>query len=338
MATSWVTSRRAVNEVRILFEKHAQIVQEIDGGSDLGEDLIVSLTEGGIRTGDRILVQVKGGVSFRRSSGGYAISVRKHRQDWIYSSIPVICIVYDPELRKLFWINATQKLRESAESRLTSTSIVLEEHSVLDDRSTDAVLRTLRTYIIETGCTPEVGSRMRSGRRHRGGAVVADGPIGGVPNPVFSPISEWVERSRLLLMRIAIVMCFIVIVGAFVLMWPTLWWFAEPSMGSKAWMWALMVVGFTPLCIAIARSEIAAGRSGRLPVVFSYFYAIPTYIAINLKLGIVDLSDGLRAAFVATIPSLIKYTLFGFIGVYVARELARRRRVRAAYGSQDPDH
>ncbi|WJD98279.1 DUF4365 domain-containing protein [Streptomyces antimycoticus] len=65
------------HETRALLERHGHIVQEVEGGSDFGEDLYVSFVRNGRRTGDLIAVQVKGGLSFRRASG-YAVSTKKH--------------------------------------------------------------------------------------------------------------------------------------------------------------------------------------------------------------------------------------------------------------------
>lgn len=48
--------RAGVNALRALLEDHDQIVQEIDGGNDYGEDLFVMLTRDGERTGVTIAV------------------------------------------------------------------------------------------------------------------------------------------------------------------------------------------------------------------------------------------------------------------------------------------
>ncbi|MEU6013615.1 DUF4365 domain-containing protein [Streptomyces sp. NPDC047515] len=66
--------RAGVNALRTLLEAHDQIVQEIDGGNDFGEDLFVMLTREGERTGSSITVQVKSGDKYKRANG-YAIEV-----------------------------------------------------------------------------------------------------------------------------------------------------------------------------------------------------------------------------------------------------------------------
>ncbi|MFJ6776694.1 DUF4365 domain-containing protein, partial [Kitasatospora sp. NPDC091257] len=95
----------------MLLEEHDQIVQEIDGGNDYGEDLLVMLTEGGYRTGVCVAIQVKSGQKYKRSNG-YAIPVDGHVEDWRNSIIPVFGVVYDVDSRKLFWVNISRVLQE----------------------------------------------------------------------------------------------------------------------------------------------------------------------------------------------------------------------------------
>ncbi|MFF7025732.1 DUF4365 domain-containing protein [Streptomyces klenkii] len=105
------TERAGVNEFRALLESAGHIVQEIDGGNDYGEDCYLSFTEHGERAGDIVAVQVKSGGAYR-SGVGYRIPCRDHVEDWTRSRIPVIGVVYDPELKKLFWVNMTEYLLE----------------------------------------------------------------------------------------------------------------------------------------------------------------------------------------------------------------------------------
>ncbi|MFD8452030.1 DUF4365 domain-containing protein [Streptomyces coelicoflavus] len=55
-------------------------------------------------------VQIKSGVKYRRAVG-YAIPCRDHIEDWTKSRIPVIGVVYDPEMRACYWVNLTEYLR-----------------------------------------------------------------------------------------------------------------------------------------------------------------------------------------------------------------------------------
>jgi len=102
--------RAGVNAVRTLLEDQDYLVQEIDGGNDHGEDLIVNLTRNGKRTGHYFAAQVKSGTKYRRAHG-YAVPVDDHYEDWRDSRIPVLGIVYDPETAEIFWTNLTKELR-----------------------------------------------------------------------------------------------------------------------------------------------------------------------------------------------------------------------------------
>ncbi len=55
-----VSERGAINAVRALFERYGLVVDEVEGRSDYGRDLIVDITEDSAITGAVIGVQVKG--------------------------------------------------------------------------------------------------------------------------------------------------------------------------------------------------------------------------------------------------------------------------------------
>ncbi|MCD9144349.1 tetratricopeptide repeat protein [Streptomyces albireticuli] len=104
-----------MNAVRALLEEHDQIVQEIDGGNDYGEDLFVMLTENGHRTGVSIAIQVKSGAKYKRVNG-YSIPVDEHADDWRNSLLPVFGVVFDVETKRLFWVNLKAALEGTAET------------------------------------------------------------------------------------------------------------------------------------------------------------------------------------------------------------------------------
>ncbi|MTE21223.1 DUF4365 domain-containing protein [Streptomyces sp. TRM43335] len=136
----------AVNEVRALLERHGHIVQEIDGGNDHGEDLHVTFVRSGQRTEDSVAVQVKGGIS-TRTGKGHRVPVGDHGDNWRDGSLPVLCVVHDPERGGLFWANATRQLRRAMALRKTAKSIVVPRESVLEDASLDAFVQKMRNYL-----------------------------------------------------------------------------------------------------------------------------------------------------------------------------------------------
>ncbi|MFG2926968.1 DUF4365 domain-containing protein [Streptomyces achromogenes] len=138
--------RMAVNEVRALLERHGHIVQEIDGGNDHGEDLHVTFVHGGQRTEDSVAVQVKGGVAVR-TRRGHRVRVGDHVENWRDGSLPVLCVVHDPERGGLFWANATRQLRRAEALRKTVKSIVISRDAVLNDTNIDTFVQTMRRYL-----------------------------------------------------------------------------------------------------------------------------------------------------------------------------------------------
>ncbi|MGW3494018.1 DUF4365 domain-containing protein [Streptomyces sp. NPDC001020] len=137
----------AVNEVRSLLERHGHIVQEIDGGNDHGEDLYVTFVQNGRRTEDAVAVQVKGGVS-TRTRRGHRVPVGDHRDNWRDGSLPVLCVVYDPERGGLFWANATRQLRRADALRKMPKSIVVSRDSLLGDENLDLFVQSMRHRLV----------------------------------------------------------------------------------------------------------------------------------------------------------------------------------------------
>ncbi|GAA2932249.1 DUF4365 domain-containing protein [Streptomyces enissocaesilis] len=107
--------RAGVNALRALLEDHDQIVQEIDGGNDYGEDLFVMLTKDGERTGVAITIQVKSGNKYKRAHS-YAIPVEGHANDWKNGLLSVLGVVFDVATGQLFWANLTECLESSEEA------------------------------------------------------------------------------------------------------------------------------------------------------------------------------------------------------------------------------
>lgn len=135
----------AVNALRTLLEEHDHILQEISGQNDFGEDFYVTFTDGGDVTSDTIKVQVKGGVSWRRGNG-YGVPVERHRDTWSEGNIPVYCVVYDPDSKKLYWANATQQLRRFG-SFHAPHFIGISPNAVLEDSTVGSFVAQARRYV-----------------------------------------------------------------------------------------------------------------------------------------------------------------------------------------------
>ncbi|MFD5498470.1 DUF4365 domain-containing protein [Streptomyces sp. NPDC127061] len=135
----------AVNALRTLLEEHDHIVQEISGQNDFGEDFYVTFTDDDDVTSDTIKVQIKGGDSWRRGNG-YVVPVDRHRDTWSEGNIPVYCVVYDPDTKKLYWANATQQLRRSG-SFHEPRFIGISPNAVLDDTTMGSFVAQARRYV-----------------------------------------------------------------------------------------------------------------------------------------------------------------------------------------------
>nr|BEK66626.1 hypothetical protein KPHV_38530 [Kitasatospora purpeofusca] len=135
--------RAGVNALRALLEEHDQIVQEIDGGNDFGEDLFVMLTRGGERTGASITVQVKSGDKYKRANG-YAIPVDAHASDWRNALLPVFGVVFDVGSRQLFWVNLTEALESSKDA---PTWIPVPRKQELHAGNLDSFLEVAHTFV-----------------------------------------------------------------------------------------------------------------------------------------------------------------------------------------------
>lgn len=142
VSDSWRISRDAVNRVRTLIEGQGQVMAEIPGHADFGEDFHVMVVENRQRTGEVFALQVKGGKSYRRADG-YQVSVGKHGEFWRKTTVPVICVVHDPTLDKLFWVNASAVLRRQPKT----TTLLLQPDQVLDAESFPAFIESVRADV-----------------------------------------------------------------------------------------------------------------------------------------------------------------------------------------------
>ncbi|MGW4884610.1 tetratricopeptide repeat protein [Streptomyces murinus] len=132
-----------MNALRTLLEDHDQIVQEIDGGNDYGEDLFVMLTKDGERTGVAIAIQVKSGEKYKRAHG-YAIPVDGHANDWKNGLLPVLGVVFDVATRQLFWANLTERLESSEEA---PNWIAVPREQELNENTIQSFLALAHTFV-----------------------------------------------------------------------------------------------------------------------------------------------------------------------------------------------
>nr|WTB06563.1 DUF4365 domain-containing protein [Streptomyces antimycoticus] len=334
---SRTTERTAVNETRALLERHGHIVQEVEGGSDFGEDLYVSFVRNGRRTGDLIAVQVKGGLSFRRASG-YAVSTKKHADDWRISNVPVVCVVYDPDMKKLYWANASQQLRVAKADGKAIRSIRVGESDVLDDRTVDDFVRDVRRYIEISDARARDGFKEAQRRfvLRAEGIALKDAPIGGYPNRFFLPMAQWIEKHPTALMWMIVAALHLLGLGVLLIMWPILWRFAESYAAGETWMWMAVLYGFTILSSGLLLYEARLGRNPIALRVMAYGPIMSLYfVALGSEKFGLHLGEGPLRGIADSTPTLMKNLIFLTIASYVGKEIVRRRRLKAAYGERN---
>jgi hypothetical protein len=109
------TSRDGINFVRLLVERHNSTFQEIDLQNDLGNDAYVEFVVQENATGCCVALQIKSGRSYRVAAQKYAFqSDRDHFEYWASHTLPVLAVIFDPEIQKAFWVDITDHLRQNS--------------------------------------------------------------------------------------------------------------------------------------------------------------------------------------------------------------------------------
>ncbi|MFJ8945321.1 DUF4365 domain-containing protein [Streptomyces sp. NPDC102395] len=218
------TERAGVNAFKSTMEAAGHIVQEIDGGNDCGEDCDLSFTELGRRTGDLAAVQIKSGVKYRRAVG-YAIPCRDHIEDWTKSKIPVIGVVYDPEMRACYWVNLTEYLRREHGKGKKPKSVPVDEEAILEGDGVGDMTAAVRQYISDTAGENGAPYRGMRGaikkaideRKHRREEHFVSAPIGGHPIPPFEAEADFLERHPNFIPRLLAVLAYSIMITV---TWP----------------------------------------------------------------------------------------------------------------------
>lgn len=346
---SRVVERAGVNMVRSLFERDSHIVQEISGGNDYGEDLYVSLVADGRRTGDVVAIQVKSGTSYRAASG-YRIKCDGHAEDWARSRVPVVGIVYDPEMKMLYWANLTQRIREAQNAGKTPKSIAIDESSNLDHRTLSEFVHSLRSFLAKEPVTRRPATTFEILRRalvtapadRRAAALLArhqrdvDEPVGGRPNQLGRAYLATLER--LPVRPIGFALLAVVTIGLISIQFEGIGGAVEEHFTPKSMptgVWLAFYAGF--YCFLVAFSfERVGGRLAR-----GYRIATPVLWTIGWALCVPRYFDAwpvnprAEALFVNMLPTIAKYTICFSILSLVLKEVDRRRRLRALYAAGD---
>lgn len=327
------TERAGVNALRTLLEDAGHIVQEIDGGNDHGEDLYVRFVHKGRLTSAVAAVQVKSGVTYRKSIG-YAVPVEGHARMWRTSNIPVIGVVYDPEMRMLYWRNMSEYLQNDDQVR----SVPIGESDVLTTKNVEAVCSEIVRFIRSSAMElrPSGGQSLREMVADRIATSRADQQreqaVGGNPNVFFADFADTVEANAPKLRRIALMLAIFALVGSGLYTVVLVYTFAARQVSLfEPGMWTTSIVCFSLWALSSAYGEWKAGRRGivlqAIAIVPLVFYCSLSQVQLSPATADTIAAIGIGVAGFGMVLLLVKYT---------EREMARRRRLRAAFGEGGP--
>ncbi|WP_328450712.1 DUF4365 domain-containing protein [Streptomyces sp. NBC_00386] len=316
--------RAGVNALRALLEDHEHIVQEIDGGNDHGEDMIVNFTRAGKRTPYWIAIQVKSGKKYKRVNG-YAIPVEDHFDDWRQSRIPILGVVYDMKKRELFWVNLTEQLRAVSDS---PGWVQIANTSPLNSETVEEFYAEVATYAGDARMRIRAateGEALTEAVRARQGLD----PL-TAPNPMYEGLADFalqyeeqIENVRRNLFRSLPVL---MLVAVMIWAWPYQIRFVEGSSGMSPVLWVSNLYAFM---LFMALTVFFEFRAGRIPIETGKWLWM---IAVNFFwLPIMD-SDGDRGWWGTfwiwagiIVPSFgLKLLLLTFVGFAVDRKRKQR--------------
>ncbi|WP_370093119.1 DUF4365 domain-containing protein [Streptacidiphilus sp. MAP12-20] len=332
------TERAGVNEFRSLMESAGHIVQEIDGGNDYGEDCYLSFTERGERTGDIVSVQVKSGLKYRRAVG-YGIPCRGHVEDWSRSRIPVIGVVFDPEIGKLYWVNMTAYLLDEIARGRRPRSIPLQENSVLDRQTVSSVVGSIRRFIARDdgprssgpgGVRRVARAIRRYNNRHANDVEKMWESERPLPEAVAQV--EFYDRHPNFLANAAKYLTMLVMGVSLAMTGPGLREAAQKN-HQMGWMWLLCFYGTIAYLLRLGWKDSNRRRAATLRIGAYFLFFSGWYIAFGGS-RFWPVNQTYESIFVDEMPTIAQVAVFQIGGSYVLREIARRRRLRALHGHE----
>jgi hypothetical protein len=103
-----IVELEGINYVKGVVQAHNSIYQEISLENDQGNDAFIEFVINNEATNSCVFIQVKSGKSYKDGNGYKIPTDKKHLQYWKRGIYLMIGIVYDPDLKKAFWINLSE--------------------------------------------------------------------------------------------------------------------------------------------------------------------------------------------------------------------------------------
>lgn len=156
------TSRDGINFVRTLVERHNSTFQEIDLHNDLGNDAYVEFVVEENATGCCVALQIKSGRSYRVAPDKYAFqSDRDHFDYWASHTLPVLAVIFDPDVQRAFWVDITDHLRQHP-AMIEHGPYTISANQELSDASFDDFRRHCLRYRDQYSREPNFGRALDS--------------------------------------------------------------------------------------------------------------------------------------------------------------------------------
>jgi hypothetical protein len=242
--------------------------------------------------------------------------------------MPTFGIVYDPEMRMLYWANITAHLRQSPDAH----SIPVGESDTLTASNVTTFVEIVTSYISGTKLQlrPERGQSLRAAVAGRFAQTKPEQAVGGNPNALFASIDNWMERNERLVLWGARGICSTVIAITAAATSSRVYDFATryaaPDWDGGLWTWSVMT--FAAFAAGAGYYERRAGRNGS-PLLLVAFIPILGYCL----LGKVAMPQPTGELIAGLGMSLAHVGLIAICGFYVIRETSRKRRLRAIHGA-----
>lgn len=112
--------KQGVRFVQAVVEDNHCIFQELSRENDQGNDCYIEFVKDGYATNYCVFVQIKSGNSYKDKSGYKIKADQAHLKYWSKALNLTICVVYDPEIGKAFWVDITSYLAKQPQ--------VLQQH------------------------------------------------------------------------------------------------------------------------------------------------------------------------------------------------------------------
>jgi hypothetical protein len=107
-----VTSKAGINFVRTVVEESGSLFHKIEQENDLGIDALIEFVLEEQPLNKQVAIQIKSGRSYFSSDAGECIiPIDNHRSYWSSYPLPVVGVVYVPDLKQAYWVDIKQKLK-----------------------------------------------------------------------------------------------------------------------------------------------------------------------------------------------------------------------------------